>query len=181
MTPAALKALLEGDAENFIAASMPGGIEAQEKRGQIEQSFLETLPIELRGKEVQFEALGFVLGDKIDDLFRRATFPKGWRKKVTDHQMWTDVVDDKGRVRAGIFYKAAFYDQRAHADLTRRFMVESDWNNHSAKVVDQMGIVTFSAQAPGKGDGATLDAIKNAQDWLTANYPGWQDPIKHWD
>lgn len=120
MTPAALAALLQGDAKNFVAASTPGGIEAQEKDGQIEQSFLETLPIDGtangRGRE-KFEALGFVFGEAHDNLFVKATFPRGWRKRPTDHDMWTDIVDEQGHKRGSIFYKAAFYDRKAHCDL----------------------------------------------------------------
>ncbi len=43
MNPAALKALVGGDIENFLVASTPGGIEAQEKRGQMQQATMEIL------------------------------------------------------------------------------------------------------------------------------------------
>ena len=32
--------------------------------------------------------------------------------------MWSSVVDELGRERAAVFYKAAFYDRRAHMTLT---------------------------------------------------------------
>lgn len=120
MTPAALSAALAGNIDNFIAASTPGGIKAQEKAGQIEQSFADTLPIKGTStpeQRAKFEALGFVFGDSADDLFVKATFPKGWKKKVTDHDMWTEIVDERGTKRGGIFYKAAFYDRSAHVYL----------------------------------------------------------------
>lgn len=130
MSPAALQALLKGDTDNFIAASTPGGIEAQEKRGQIEQSFLETLPIDgtitSRGKinsKAEFEKLGFVFGKQIDECFVESQFPNGWRKKPTDHSMWSEILDEKGRKRGMIFYKAAFYDRSAHVHLECRFGV----------------------------------------------------------
>lgn len=110
---------MSGNLENLIAATTPGGIEAQEKRGQIEQTFAETLPLDLGGQEAEFEKLGFVFGGSVDALFRRATFPKGWRKKPTDHSMWTDIIDETGKKRGAIFYKAAFYDQRAFAHLVK--------------------------------------------------------------
>lgn len=129
MTPAALQAALSGNIENLIAATTPGGIEAQEKRGQIEQSFAETLPIDGTRTEAErkaFEALGFKFKlDRVaaqnqgrDQLFVGVEFPKGWRKKVTDHDMWTDIIDDKGVKRGSIFYKAAFYDRSAFVRLT---------------------------------------------------------------
>ena len=45
VSPAALVAAMSGNLDNFKAATTPGGIEAQEKAGQIQQSFLETLPV----------------------------------------------------------------------------------------------------------------------------------------
>ena len=121
MTPAALNALLSGDMENFAAAATPGGIEQQEKAGQIEQSFKETLPADiLCGTRADFEALGFVFGEPTSDpLFVNVTFPKGWRKQPTEHSMWTNIVDGEGKIRGRIFYKAAFYDRSAHVGLER--------------------------------------------------------------
>lgn len=39
--------------------------------------------------------------------------PDGWKKVGTNHDMHSDLVDETGKVRASIFYKAAFYDRRA--------------------------------------------------------------------
>lgn len=116
MSPAALKALLSGDNKNFLAASTPGGIEAQEREGQIEQSFKDTLPKEMRGcTRADFEAMGIeFLGPDEDELFLKVKFPPGWRKRATEHSMHTELLDNEGRVRANIFYKAAFYDRRAN-------------------------------------------------------------------
>ena len=121
MTPAALTALKRGDMDNFIAASTPGGIERQEKDGQIAQSFAETLRIEGTSGDSRkaFEKLGFVFGNQQDEIFIKVQFPKGWRKKVTDHSMWTDIVDETGKKRGSIFYKAAFYDRGAHCCLEK--------------------------------------------------------------
>jgi hypothetical protein len=71
------------------------------------------------------ENLGFVFGDKIsgDEIWVEATLPEGWEVKATDHSMWSSLVDDKGRKRGGIFYKAAFYDRSCHLTLDRRFSV----------------------------------------------------------
>lgn len=114
MGPAQLIALVRGD----IDLAMPGGIERQEAMGQA--AFVGTkssLPIECPRAEL--EALGFVFGEPIDDLFVSVTFPAGWSKKATDHSMWSDLLDDQGRKRGSIFYKAAFYDRRAFMHLER--------------------------------------------------------------
>ena len=48
------------------------------------------------------------------------TLPEGWHigplPGSEGHAMWTALFDDKRTVRAEIFYKAAFYDQRADID-----------------------------------------------------------------
>lgn len=103
-------------AENFLAASVPGGIEAQEAEGQSKFVMSDCLPKEmLRGTtREKLENLGIKFGADVDDIFVSCTLPKGWSKKATDHSMWSKLIDDKGKVIASIFYKAAFYDRSAH-------------------------------------------------------------------
>jgi len=194
ITPAALKAAMSGDAENFMAAMMPGGIEAQEKRGQIEQSFAETLPVDMGSNRKDFEVLGFVFG-KVDGLFIEAKFPKGWRKRPTEHSMWSEIMDDQGRKRGAIFYKAAFYDQRAHAHLTDRFYVIDDYAGdvRTVSVVDACGKVDkkiTGLKAPNwNGDRHVAeqldDKIESARKeltaWLDKTYPQWKSPVAHWN
>lgn len=103
---------------NFMAALVPGGIEQQEKDGQRQFVNESTLPKEMLGCTRQdLEALGIVFGEDADDLFVNVTLPKGWSKRPTEHSMWSDLIDDQNRVRARLFYKAAFYDRSAHLSL----------------------------------------------------------------
>lgn len=92
----------------------------QEADGQ--QSFVSstTLPTDLCGKEI-LEAAGvkFLGVVEDDDIFQYVELPDGWKKVPTDHSMWSNLVDEQGRVRASIFYKAAFYDRNAHASATK--------------------------------------------------------------
>lgn len=112
--PAALAALAKGDLDNFAVAATPGGIEAQEAAGQAMLCASAQLPKELHGcTRESLEALGFKFGNDVDELFVTCTLPPGWKKQATDHSMHSDLLDDQGRKRAGIFYKAAFYDRRA--------------------------------------------------------------------
>lgn len=183
MTPAALQAALRGDKENFIAATTPGGIEHQEKCGQIEQSLLETLPKEGTSGEDrnQFEAFGFVFGSDADDLFVNVQFPKGWGKKVTDHAMWSDLIDDKGRKRGSIFYKAAFYDRKAHCHLEQRYAIERYSNDNTVSVMDcgkRLHVIGSHAER----DYKAMDALgEQAHKWLNQNYPDWQSAAAYWD
>lgn len=121
-------------------------IEIQEKHGQREFVNSDTLPIEgtkpqrkfnyvkdgesgfetmdewfSHPDDPQFAELGFVLGDRVpgDDLFRYGTLPEGWRKVGTSHDMHSTIVDERGRERASVFYKAAFYDRRAEISIGR--------------------------------------------------------------
>jgi len=193
-TPAALLARLGGDTENFIAASTPGGIEAQEKRGQMEQAEKQTLPIDLQGRQKDFEKTGFVFGQKIDSLFQEVAFPTGWSKKPTEHDMWTDIIDDKGHKRGSIFYKAAFYDRCAHASLSQRFSVCVDYESElqDCYVSDELGLVKKRITGCRKPDWSKPEEARarcgkrdsqcdKLRAWLDENYPDWKDAVAYWN
>ena len=98
--------MLDGTAE--------GQIERQEARGQQELVASTQLPVD-GSEDLAVLALGIKFGERAagDELFREATLPKGWTKQATDHAMWSEIVDETGKVRASVFYKAAFYDRSA--------------------------------------------------------------------
>ncbi len=119
VTSAALAAAARGDIDNFMVATVPGGIEAQEAQGQRDFVASATLPIEmLHGcTRRKLEEMGIKFGDHVDALFVNVTLPNGWEVRPTDHSMWSELFDADGSVRARIFYKAAFYDRSAHIFL----------------------------------------------------------------
>jgi hypothetical protein len=99
-------------------------IEELEKTGQARLVMSETLPVDM-GREGRklLEDAGVVFGEPLqgrDRIFLQARLPEGWKKKRTDHAMWSNLVDDKGRRRAQIFFKAAPYHYSAfmHVDET---------------------------------------------------------------
>ena len=96
----------------------PPAIEAQEARGQRELVASTKLPTDCRDDEPMI-ALGFTFGpaDEGDPMFRDATLPEGWRRRGSDHAMWSHIIDERGIKRVSIFYKAAFYDRSAHMGL----------------------------------------------------------------
>jgi len=99
-------------------------IEASEARGQASFVKSDVLPAAMEPEYRKIlEDAGVVFGDIVpdDDLFRYVTLPEGWHKEPTDHNMWSELRDEKDRVRAMIFYKAAFYDRRADLRCERRF------------------------------------------------------------
>lgn len=101
---------------------IPGAIEEQEAEGAaaMQRADCKIIPTEIcGGTEQELTALGVVLGpvDADDPLFREATLPAGWRRMGTGHSLHTDIVDELGCKRIHIFYKAAWYDRRAHLSI----------------------------------------------------------------
>ena len=103
--------LATGSATEFVTA--------QEKAGQRQLVSSASLPTDTHRTDAEFEALGFVFGDPdpSDPMFRPTTLPAGWSKRGSDHDMWSYVVDEHGRDRVSVFYKAAWYDRAAHMYL----------------------------------------------------------------
>lgn len=189
MTPAALMALLGGDTENAMAALTPGGIEAQEKAGQQELVNSTRLPKEiLHSTKEMFESLGFEFGEEVDGLFVECKLPDGWSKKASDHDMWSKIIDERGRERASVFYKAAFYDRKAHMSLDSFISTKTEPINgyknkqendpYVGKVENANGDLLYQT---GKFQdyGEARDLVSN---WVKDNYPDcYDDPTAYWD
>lgn len=189
MTPAALSALASGDVHNALVAATPGGIEAQEKAGQavLTQKFNQ-LPKEYlywQGKGTYREAmerLGFKFGDDVDNLFVSVTPPAGWTLRPSDHSMHSYIHDDQGRKRGSVFYKAAFYDRRAHFSLSTRYQGGGDYRDQErySAVRDTATGATLIEFGPTedldqshKEDAATFS-------WLDDAFPDWRNVEAYW-
>jgi len=198
-TPAAVAAALAGDLENLMVAASPGGIEAQEARGQQDLVNSSKLPVDLNGdSREQFEAIGIRFGEMVDDLFAMVELPAGWKVVPTDHSMNNHLVDDKGRKRAHIFYKAAFYDRRAHMNIVRFYRVSTqpvggysdDWGadqlrQWEATVEGGEKVVFTTNPQSGLEDISQHIAMKcvlenECHDWLEEHAPDWKDPLAYW-
>lgn len=187
MTPAALSALLQGDIGNFEVASTPGGIEAQEAQGQKDFVASEALPVKcLRCTREQLEQIGIIFGAPVDDLFVNCQLPEGWKKMPTDHSMWSRLVDDKERVRASIFYKAAFYDRNAHIVLENFISLSSLYGDSpiQGKVINANKEVLYETkktELPDKEPWQVRDKLqKECELWLKENYLNYRDPLAYW-
>jgi len=170
----------------------------QEARGQ--QTFVNstTLPTDMAGGEndkaalesVGVKFLGVVEGD---DMFQYVELPEGWKLQPTNHSMWSDLLDDKGRKRAAIFYKAAFYDRSARLNLSVRYSCRRDYDKQDkdniavASVYDgeETLFTTDPVQLPSEKDLAYYDAAdsadKAAYAWLDEHFPDWKSPAAYWD
>jgi hypothetical protein len=109
----------------FMAEAGPGrqpgdGTIELEANGQADMLACDVLPTRLGGAtDEDLTELGFVLGDVVDDdpLFRYATIPPGWTRAPAEGLCGSYVVDEHGRRRLMIFYKAAPYDRKASCVL----------------------------------------------------------------
>ena len=183
---------------SWVMGGNPNAILKQEAEGQ--RSFVnsETLPTDMgRHREYDAKAILEAAGAKFvcvvpdDPMFQVVELPKGWKKVATDHSMWSKLVDDKGRERASIFYKAAFYDRSAHMSLSCRFGVSFDYARFDkekvgiANVMDGGKVVyttePISATEGGKSYDVSDKANKLAAGWLDENYPDWRNPGAYWD
>lgn len=135
-------------------------------------------------------------GSDPHDLFREATLPEGWAKKASAHDLWSHLVDAKGRKRAEIFYKSSFWDREAFIRFNKRFYSTTHYNDDDT--------VTFQVIDCGQGerseviyaetpvlpnretDGeahykAQTDARERAAAWLAERYPDHKNPNAYWD
>jgi len=178
----------------LVTGSASEGILSQKSDGQ--KSFVnsETLPIDMQDDaRTVLEAAGVkFLGVVEDDpMFQYVELPNGWKKVATGHSMWSDLVDDKGRKRASIFYKAAFYDRSAHLDVNRRYGINIDYDRLDAEMVAVAMVADgdsaiFTTDPVGfEVDKARYDAQDKARAlavaWLNEHYPNWEDASAYWD
>lgn len=187
MTPAAIIAAAKGDLHNAMTAATPGGIEAQEKAGQALLVASTNMPKEMRPSREAFEKVGFTLGNDVDELFLSAKLPAGWTRAATDHSMHSEILDEQGRKRVGIFYKAAFYDRRATSGLNCRFRVEWLFDSKDLKggetayIVTDCGKEIFRTDIFKMHDWSADEAHKKiAQDWLAERFQNADDPTANW-
>lgn len=213
ITPAALGAAMRGDMDNFMVAMIPGGIEAQEAQGQRDLVSSERLPKDINGyrfkgmdaKEV-YALAGIEVVGEYDDIFLNVKLPTGWKLEPTDHSMWSKLLDEKGRERAAIFFKAAFYDRNADFSFTTRFRAtvepedayKTDVSYEEREKMPRYGRVydggklVFQTEGRNpepstrknweKRDTQDQELISLAQNWLMENeYPEYEDPLKYWE
>jgi hypothetical protein len=102
----------------MLSDGQSGYIEDMEAAGQQQLVHSNVIPTNGPSDE-ELTALGFQLGEQVqgDMLFRNATLPAGWKKEGSDHAMWSYILDERGRRRVAVFYKAAFYDRDAFMRL----------------------------------------------------------------
>ena len=184
------EALLTGDSNQAILN--------QEARGQTKLVNSDVLPKRiLHGTRADLEQFGVIFGEVYDDLFINVTLPDGWKKQPTDHSMWSELVDDKCRKRASIFYKAAFYDRDAHLGVSFRYGVsayescDADGNiaevynegTHNGTFITDCGnpIKLIAVRSKDAGYEVGDKHRELALNWLDENYPDHNNRVAYWD
>lgn len=197
----------------FCGVKSSDSIVNSEKDGQRQLVESSQIPIEgidnpVRGTNITARRMIEKFGGKIigptpgDKLFYDVRLPKGWSFKETDHAMWSKLIDEKGRVRASIFYKAAFYDRSAHISICSRFLARNKCVDYSAPspkscyavVTDSNDNVVWRGKAEveetpermreiWKVDGKTLTDRLNDESLavLTHTCPDHNNPYAYWD
>ncbi len=172
-------------------------IEAQEATGQKE--LVDSLqlprtcnfPRDITNTAEQYHKMGIKVftTSKDDALFLGVKLPKGWKKEETDHSMWSNLLDDKGRVRASFFYKAAFYDRDAFVNFEFRYIIKREFvsTNPEVKTYPKFYCVqdTATKEILFKTENTTEyhNEILETQcvDFLETNFPDYKNLNAYWD
>ena len=130
-------AAMKGDRTH--ASMTSDDIESSEAAGQ--KTMIDSTQIPKDGDWELLKSWGLVILGDADDLFYDAQLPEGWDLRPTGHSLNTDMIDNWGRKRAALFYKAAFYDRRAEVFVIKnRFIVEQNWSADYSRDVTQFAI-----------------------------------------
>lgn len=149
--------------------------------------------------KAEYKKMGIKIISEADDLFWNVKLPKGWEIKATDHAMWNEVRDDKGRKRMTFFYKAAFYDRSAFSNLQTRFQLEvthtADPNSSyeiwkasdfQGTVKDGDVIICQTRCVPATGDYDKDDKVKDElweelRTFMDEHWPKYKDVHAYWN
>jgi len=200
-------------AEHLLGAMRKGNggegfIEDMEAAGQAElvKAGGTRLPAEgtltgAYGREpFDWASIGVKIGKVVkgDEIWVEAELPPGWKIDGSGHAMWSHLLDDKGRERAAIFYKAAFYDRSCNISPTCRYRSSTEAVRERDGDSPYFGIIMDAKEEiyrlgpfegetePRKGQGnykmsGYSVADEAARAYLDEHYPDHRNPSKYWD
>lgn len=190
----AIPGVVVGAAVNMEFQEKSSLIVAQEARGQAEMELSDTLPT--RGLRSLIESgAQITTGAQPDRLLTLVRLPDGWSKRRTDHHLYTDLLDEKGRKRASIFFKASFHDRDAFVTPCRRLSTRRDWDlekkskRYAAEALDGETVI-FRTEERTIPEGNTdrmaeftigREVEAEAAEWLNRSYPGWEKASSYWE
>lgn len=172
-------------------------IENMEKEGQNKAVRETLLPKIMKPEQEYWEELGFVFEEiEDDDIMCKGTLPEGWKLIPTDHQMWTNIVDQNNTKRGSMFYKAAFYDRKAHMNLKARYSVTSQYVDENMMIKEVYfgneneklfiaGTVYYDDNMTSEDLESTYEhedyLINQATVFANTYYPDYTNPLAYWD
>lgn len=165
-----------------------GGVPDNERRNNLEFT------------RQQYGKMGIKIIEDYDDLFYSVELPDGWKIKPTDHSMWNEVIDDKGRTRISFFYKGAFYDRDAFSNFERRYdYAVLPFDNYESHVtyeerltnpwrlwitdghkriysIEERSVTTTEEKWK-----MQVELDKIGEKYMVEHYPDWEDINAYWD
>ncbi len=121
-----------------------------------------------------------------DASFRNVELPIGWKKVPTDDPKISELVDDEGRRRAGIYLDGRY----GFVHVGTRFRVKFDYSRLATEDVVVCSVTdgkralftTEPVVVAGYAETASAQtkATKDAEDWLKKYFPEWRDPQAYW-
>ncbi len=184
-------------AEAFVCGT-GNAVENQESRGQKDLCNSSQLPLNgiitdnyglPGGDQEVFEGWGIkITSETVKDIFLDVELPSGWKIEPTEHSMWSNLVDDKGQVRAKIFYKAAFYDRSAHINPCHKYSASADFLDEDGKfkkirpeVIDSNGNTMWAGEYIPYDYTVSEGVYAEAKAKLEELYPNHKDYNAYWE
>ena len=136
--------------------------------------------VEFRGR---FNSL---LYGSLQDTLQLALIPEGWGIHIIPNTRLYNLVDNKGRKRATIYY-GSDGGRGSYLTLVRRFEKVFDLNEKERVVCFQVtdcGEVCHSVKMKFYGDnwGKVFSKVEGKViDWLNEHYPDWENAGAYWD
>ena len=136
------------------------------------------------------EAAGVKQLDEADDLLVNVQLPPGWQVKQTNHYIWSDLFDEKGRRRASIVHKGVLWDPYANMMVLNRFSIRGDTQ---LRVLDSEVVELYHTDTitrPSRDSSCeewklfsrqSTRLWEDARRWLDSQYPDWRNPSAYWD
>jgi hypothetical protein len=152
----------------------------------------DTLPVDMDEQSLMaMDAAGVRFEEMIPDdaQFAFATLPEGWTRKRTKDRLRSELLDEKGRVRAVITYIESFSQHLRHASLTAlpRYSYEIDEEflkrtDMVVAVIKNAGTFMWKTEPiPVTQTDSREQAYKKAKKVLDDTFPGWQNPAAYWN
>jgi hypothetical protein len=161
-----------------------------------DERFKATRQVNERITREQYERMGIKIVEESDELLYDVELPEGWDIVSTDHSMWNNLIDDKGRERASFFYKASFYDRDAFINFNTRYhySVERDcpagagyeeWSKADifGAVKRDKDIIYSTEKFPSSSssDVAERKLLSDLEEYMNKHYPNHKDINAYWD